>query len=249
MNAIRIASRLAVIAGLLGLTACTTRQPTLQETRNLELDVPAGSRFVIDAGSGPLELEGDGSARSIEVQAEIWQVEPNDGYTLSLETDGEGVARLISRHDSGIGMNADYIALSIRVPESLDVRIDDGSGSIQVSGLSGDLDIEDGSGSIRVSAGGGDVTVDDGSGSFRAEDISGSLSIQDDSGSITIDDIGGDVTIDDGSGSITVRNVGGVVSVSDGSGSISVDGAGDFELRDDGSGSVNLDNIRGSGSG
>jgi hypothetical protein len=244
MNVFRIATRIAVIACVLGAAACTMRQPTLQETRNLELSVPAGSRFVIEAGSGPLELEGDETAEAIEVEAEIWQVEANDGYTLSLETDGKGAARLVSRHESRIGMNADYIGLSIRVPASLEVRIDDGSGSIRVSGLAGNLEIEDGSGSIRISAIGGNVTVDDGSGSFGAEDVGGSLSIDDGSGSITISDVGGDVTIDDGSGSITVRNVTGIVTVSDGSGSITVDGAEDFELRDDGSGSVNLDNIR-----
>lgn len=244
MNAIRISSRIAIIAGMLALAACTTSQPTLQETRNLELDVPAGSRFVIDAGSGSLELRGEAGRSMIEVEAEIWQVEANDDYTLTLETDGDGVVRMVSRHGSGIGAGADRIDLSIVVPESLEVRVDDGSGSVRVSDLIGNVEIEDGSGSIAVARVGGDLTVDDGSGSFRAEDISGSLSIQDDSGSITIDGIDGDVTIDDGSGSITVRNVGGVVSVSDGSGSINVDGAGDFDLRDDGSGSVNVDNIR-----
>jgi hypothetical protein len=244
MKVIRNSVRLLAAASLLGLAACTMRQPTLQETRSLELSVPAGSRFVVDAGSGPLALEGDESAEAIEVEAEIWQVEANDGYTLSLEIDGDGAARLVSRNDSRIGMNADYIGLSIRVPASLEVLIDDGSGSIRVSGLAGNVDIQDGSGSIRVSAVGGDLTVNDGSGSFGADDIGGNVSIDDNSGSITITDAGGDVTIDDGSGSITVRDVGGMVTVSDGSGSITVDGAVDFELRDDGSGSVNLDNIR-----
>jgi hypothetical protein len=231
-------------SGLLSLAACTVSSPTLQDTRTLEVSVAPGSGFMIEAGSGSLELQGEADRSTIEVEAEIWQVEPNDDYTLTLETDGDGVARLVSRHGSGIGANADRIDLSVVVPESLELHVDDGSGSVRVSDLTGNVEIDDGSGSIAAARIGGDLTVDDGSGSFRAEDIGGSLSIQDNSGSITIDGIDGDVTIDDGSGSITVRNVGGVVSVSDGSGSINVDGAGDFDLRDDGSGSVNVDNIR-----
>lgn len=215
---------LLAAASALILGACSLGKPSLQETRELDLNVSPGSLFVIEAGAGPMTVEGD-NGNSIRVEAGIYQRSANDDYSLVLETDGEG-ARLVAETPSALLGTSDYIDLAIRVPRSMQVRIVDGSGSIRVGNLDGDLDIEDQSGSVTISAIGGNVTIDDGSGSITAEDV------------------GGDVTIDDGSGSISVLRAEGTVSISDGSGSITVEEAGDFELRGDGSGSVNLSGIR-----
>lgn len=243
----RIRCRIPFTAvALLALAACSMRQPTLQETRQLELTVSPGTLFAIDAGSGSLSVKGEAGLEMIMVEAEIWQVSPNEDYTLTLEADGDENATLIAQAHTGmsVGVQNDRIDLSIRVPDSLSLRINDGSGSIRIRDLAGNVDIEDGSGSIDLTRVGGDVTVDDGSGSISIDNTEGSIRIDDGSGSITVAGTAGDIRIDDGSGSITVRNTGGKVTVSDGSGSITVDGADDFELLDDGSGSVNLDNIR-----
>lgn len=237
----------ALLTGLtvsLAMTGCTMAKPALQETRELELDVEPGSLFEIDAGAGSLSLRGDAKTTAARVEAAIYQVRPHEDYELTLESDGEGGARLRSHTRSGPGMGRDHIDLSIHVPESLQVRIKDGSGSIRVSDLRGRLDIDDGSGSIRVASIEADVFIDGGSGSVDLQDTAGNVFVDDGSGSITVRNSGGDVTIDDGSGSITVRDTAGTVTVTDGSGSITVDGAVDFELLEDGSGSVNLDNIR-----
>ncbi|MBL38741.1 MAG: hypothetical protein CMP07_10085 [Xanthomonadales bacterium] len=216
-----IASSAAVIC-----TACSFSAPTLQETRELETPIADGGRFEIDAGAGSLTLTGDDTADAIRVLAEIYQTAANDDYTLTLELQDGNRARLVADAATSLGGGSDRIDLSITVPRRLGVTIVDGSGSLRVESLIGDVDIEDGSGSIRVS------------------DIQGGVVLDDGSGSIVVTDIAGDVSIDDGSGSISVTNVGGKVTVSDGSGSIDVDGAGDFELVDDGSGSVSTRNVR-----
>lgn len=219
---------LLAAASTLILDACSLGKPTLQETRELELTVSPESGLVIDAGAGPLTVEGD-DGNSIRVEAGIYQRSSSNDYSLVLEADGEDGARLVAEAASTTFGSSDYIDLAVRIPRSMQLRIDDGSGSIRVSLLDGNLDIEDGSGSITISGIGGSLAIDDGS------------------GSISIEEIGGDVTIDDGSGSIDVRGVAGTVSVSDGSGSITVADAGDFELLEDGSGSVNLTEIRSRG--
>lgn len=231
-------------AAIAASTACSMTAPTLQETRELEVQVSRDARFSIDAGAGSLLVTGESGADTIRVSAEIYQVEANDDYTLTLETDSEGRVRLVADTGSGPLSSNDRIDLSIRVPESVELDIVDGSGSMQVSGLTRSLDIEDGSGSIRISEIGGDVTIDDGSGSLSVDNVGGSLGIEDGSGSIDVRETGGDVAIHDGSGSITVRNTGGKVTVDDDSGSINVDSAEDFELLGDGSGSVSASNIR-----
>jgi|SRR6056297_2030107 len=207
-------------------TACSFSSPTLQETRELQTRIPDGGRFEIDAGAGSLALKGDAASDAIQVRAEIYQVSANDNYTLTLELQDDNRARLVADAGSSFGGGSDRIDLSITVPAQRQVTIDDGSGSLRVETLIGDLDIEDGSGSIRIS------------------DIEGSVVIEDGSGSIVITGVSGNVSIDDGSGSISIMNTGGKVTVSDGSGSIEIDGADDFELIDDGSGSVSTRNIR-----
>ncbi|NKI35599.1 DUF4097 domain-containing protein [Wenzhouxiangella sp. XN79A] len=216
----------ATAALLLG--ACSFGEPTLQETREMELTVAPGSALAIQAGAGPMTVAGhDGD--SILVEARIYQRSANDDYRLLLETDGNDGARLVAETGSGSFGTSDYIDLAIRVPRTMQLRIEDGSGSLCVRDLDGDLDIEDGSGSITIASIGGNVVVEDGS------------------GSISIEGVGGDLRIDDGSGSIEASQVAGTVSISDGSGSITVRDAGDFELREDGSGSVTLEGIRSRG--
>jgi hypothetical protein len=210
---------------LLTVGACSFTEPTLQDTRTLELDVATGSRFIIESGAGPMTVEGD-DGNSIRVEADIYQRTSSDDYTLELALDGENEARLVVNTPMSSFGKSDYIDVRVRVPSSIQLEIDDGSGSLRVSNLDGDVDIDDDSGSLDIANIGGNLNVDDGS------------------GSVTIERIGGDVSIDDGSGSINVSDVGGKVTVKDGSGSINVTDAGDFELIGDGSGSVNLDGIR-----
>jgi len=55
-------------------------------------------------------------------------------------------------------------------------NIDDGSGSIDIVDLAGDLTIDDGSGSIEVTDIDSDlIIVDDGSGSLKFSDIRGTV--------------------------------------------------------------------------
>lgn len=211
--------------------ACSFSSPTLQETRELQTMIPDGGHFEIDAGAGSLTLKGDAASDTIQVRAEIYQVSANNDYTLTLELNDDNRARLVADAGSSFGGGSDRIDLSITVPARIEVRIEDGSGSMHVESLIGDLDIEDGSGSIRVS------------------DIQGNIVVEDGSGSIVVTGVSGNVSIEDGSGSISVVETGGKVSVSDGSGSIDIDGAEEFELIEDGSGSVNTRNIRSRNSG
>lgn len=231
-----------IVAAALIASACSMTAPTLQETRKLELSVPPDAMLSINAGAGSLSLRGAPGTDVIEVEAEIWQVTPNDDYTLTLELGDDGAPRLVS--NTGSGADRDHIDLDVRVPASISLDVTDGSGSLVITGVAGPLTVDDGSGSIRIEDIGADVTIEDGSGSLQVKNTGGHLRIEDGSGSITVNDTAGDVTIMDNSGGISVTETAGVVTIGDGSGSISVDGAEDFKLLGDGSGSVELKNIR-----
>lgn len=207
------------------------------ETRELSVDASGIDSLILETGAGSLEVEGVEGLGAVEVRAMIVVPDADEDdarkvidkeLRLALETQGSR-ATLESRfeqHFWGLGSNA-RIDLEVRVPETLAISIDDGSGSIEVSGVAADLAIEDGSGSIDV-RNVGELDIEDGSGSIEVEGVRGDVMIDDGSGSITVTSVGGTVTIDDGSGSIRVTDVGG-----------------DLVILDAGSGGVSFSDIRG----
>jgi len=207
------------------------------EVRELKLDADGIDSLAVDAGAGSIDIKGVTGLDSIVVTATIIvpDADENDAKNvieekmkLALDRVGEQ-ATLDSWFEQGWfggGSNA-RIDVAISMPIGIDVSVDDGSGSIDVSDLAAAVSIDDGSGSIELNNV-ASVYIDDGS------------------GSISISNATGDVTIVDGSGSITVRSVDGSVSIDDGSGGIDVsDVERDLIIVDDGSGGFDYSDVRG----
>ncbi len=203
-----------------------------EEVRKLNLDVDGISELSIKAGAGSMDVTGVSGLDKISVKATVVVpgadedkalkvIEKN--MTLTLDQQGSE-AQLNAWFDGGsmgFGSNA-HIALEISVPQGLSVNIDDGSGSLDVIDVAGDVTIDDGSGSIDVKNV-ANLKIDDGSGSIDVDDASGDVSIVDGSGSISVNHVKGSVTIDDGSGSIRVSDVEkDVIIIDDGSGSLTI---------------------------
>lgn len=195
--------------------------------------------FRIDCGAGRLEVAGADGLDRIEARAAINADEVNqakmdeflkDHVKLSLEKRGDRAVLVanIERHGGFIFDGDAWIDLTVRVPKSLALEIDDGSGDMVVEDIAADVSIDDSSGDIRVARLGGRLEIDDGS------------------GDIDIRDVAGDISIDDGSGGIDVLKIGGSIKVNDGSGDIVIDGVGkDVIIEEAGSGDVRIDNVKG----
>jgi len=207
------------------------------EVRDLIIDAGDLDELLVFAGPGSLDVSGVDGLERVEVKATIVipDADEDDGkaivakdLTLSLEQDGEAAVLTSDFDQSFWGGNSNgRIDLEVRAPHAIAVTIDDGSGSMDVSNFSSEVEIDDGSGSIDV------------------RNV-GSLHIEDGSGSIDVVGATGDVTIDDGSGGITVNEVGGSVIIDDGSGGIRVsDVAKDLIILEDGSGGVSFSDVRG----
>lgn len=209
-----------------------------QEVKTLKLLAEGINKLEINCGAGFLKVQGVEGLNAIEVKAEIYArgVDKEDmkefiedHIKLSLEQKGSR-AVLVSEveNHSFFSFRDASIDLTVNVPIKMDLKIDDGSGSIDIKNITGNLYVEDGSGGIHV------------------ENIQGDLEIDDGSGEIEVRGISGDVVIDDGSGSISVANIGGSVTVDDGSGSIDIDGVEkDLTLKETGSGGLHFRNIKG----
>jgi DUF4097 and DUF4098 domain-containing protein YvlB len=228
-------TRLVVIAAIFLVVSSGI---SAQEVKTLKLPAEGVNTLEISCGAGFLKVHGVEGLNTIEVNAEIsvrgvgqddMKKFIENHVTLSLENKG-GRAVLMSdiKERPIFSFHDARIDLTVSVPRKMNLDVDDGSGSIDIGNIIGDLYIEDGSGEMLV------------------ENIQGNLKIVDGSGEIHVREISGNVAIDDGSGSITAVRIGGSLTIDDGSGSIDVDGVEkDLILKETGSGGVHFRNIKG----
>lgn len=235
-----------IIAGLLSTQALAwNNDMTLQETKQLSLAQSKLTTLAVESGSGFLNIIGS-DTDEVTVKAEIYQYEPHNNYCLSLEQNAK-TAQLIANNCNNKS-NSNYenqtrIDLTVSVPSSFMLEINDGSGAIEIENTA-DTTIHDGSGKIVVNMISGPLTIEDGSGSIDVTNITGKVEIHDGSGSIDLSNSNADVLIHDGSGNIDVEQTTGSVTISDGSGGIYVNQAQSFKLVADGSGRVKVKNVQ-----
>ena len=209
-----------------------------EEVRELRLDTGGISELDIDSGAGSLHVRGVPGSGSVHVTATV--VIPGadaakatalaEKYLkLDLVRDGDS-ARLTAKfaYRPDTFTESPRINLDVNLPQGLILRINDGSGEIDVQDMGAAVVVDDGSGAITLRKITGPVKVDDGSGAIRIEDIEHDVHVVDGSGAINIRRVKGSVTIDDGSGSIDVHDV-----------------AEDLVILDDGTGSLNFSQILG----
>jgi hypothetical protein len=220
------------------------------DLRHLELAADGIRQLQVLCGAGMLHVKGVRGLERIDVDAAIFGFQTEtptpssgeeQGLRLRLYREGDR-AILISEVDS----EAARIDLALTVPQSIRLQIEDGSGTIEIQGIGGDVIIEDGSGRIRIADVFGRVDVVDGSGALTIEDIRGRVSVQDGSGSITVMQVAGDVNVSDGSGWIRIAKIDGNVTLSDDSGSIDIqDVTRNVIVRESGTGEVSIERVNG----
>jgi hypothetical protein len=252
----QVAFLTALLAGSMALPAFAQdhEQCRHRAERSATVDANGARRLVIGAGSGSLKIEGKPGLTSVRIRgvacassADLLDQIKLDARRSDTDVLVEANERRDERDRDWHFRDNEYARLDIvvEVPARMAARIDDGSGSIDLSNL-GAVVIEDGSGDIVADNLNGDVEIDDGSGGIRLVDIAGAVQIDDGSGEISLRNIGGAIDIDDGSGEIDIRAARKNVRISDSSGSIEVaDVEGDFIVTNDSSGGIDYDNVRG----
>ena len=228
---------------------------SLDETRRLELSVKGIQTLKIQCGSGFLTVIGVKGLDRIRATAQIdvTGIQENEFQNylekklqLSLEKRGSAAVLQADVNQSFLKNIEAKINLTVKLPKSLPVNIDDGSGAIIVTNLSGGLHIKDDSGSIDIVNMEGKIKVADGSGSIEIRDARSNVEIQDGSGLIHVKLISGNVSITDGSGEMTIQDVNGSVTVTDGSGRIDIqDVTQDVFINEAGSGELNIEGVKG----
>ena len=230
---------------------------TMSETLNLAMPVEGIETLVVKCGAGSLNLRGVSTSDKIKISAQIEGENLSDDEFKELVQKNVHIAldkkahQSILQSDLKLPVKKDpdtRINLRIEIPETINVKIFDGSGSIDVRTLQANLQIDDDTGSIKIKNISGEVRIGDSSGSIAVEDIAGNVFVTDGSGSIAIESVQGDLNVKDGSGKITIVDVEGNVTISDGSGTIEIQ---DVErnvliiIREEGSGLVEVEGVKG----
>ena len=241
---------------LLVLLPATAFAEVRQETKELELPVIGINVLRIQSGAGSLILRGIEGLDKIQVTADILvqdlQAEDLESYfenNILLDLKKRGSKALLLAEflrSSRFKPIEARIDLLVRIPKKMTVRIDDGSGPVDASGLYGNLEVDDGSGSITIRDITGKVRIGDASGPITVETVKGNVDVKDGSGSIAINSVAGNVSVLDASGSITIQDVDGYVKVTDGSGSIDIhDVSKNVTILESDSGEINIEGVKG----
>lgn len=198
----------------------------------LSADLGDASEIVVIARAGTLRVTGSRS-NTVTAAGEACASDRDFLAQMRIEARREGstlrIEAIIPDRVVMFGFHEARLDFEVTVPESIPVRVTDGSGEATIRGVAS-------------------LVVTDGSGELEVRDVRGDVRVRDGSGSIEIDGVGGSVVIDaDGSGSIDIRDVRRDVTVeTDGSGSIEVaDVRGNFIVHRDGSGGIDYDRVSG----
>jgi hypothetical protein len=210
------------------------------------LTVTGPVQLEVNNGSGRVEIRSSQSGQ-VRVHAEItvWLSifdDKNDHLSEIRNhppVDQQGnLIRIESRSDLFNHVRVDY---TIDVPAETEVRVNLGSGSMEVNDIQGPVNLHTGSGRIGAHRIHGDAETKTGSGSIELIDIGSRASADTGSGGIELSRIGGDIHATAGSGSIRMDRTPSRIVTHTGSGSINIGGASNDLRASTGSGSIHID--------
>ena len=204
---------------LAAMPAALAAQRDCRFTDVIELAAPAVSTLRVDAGAGSLSIRGVEGTDEVRLAAKLCASDEGRLEDLGVTLRGD---RVETSYPSSRGFSWGRnryarIDLAIEVPMDTNLRVEDGSGNLQVRRATGDVRLEDTSGRLDIGDVNGSLVVEDGSGNLTIREVAGDVRISDGSGSIEVRVVGGSVRMDRiGSGRVTVRDVEGDLVVSEG---------------------------------
>ncbi len=199
----------AVVFGVVGSSGCVVSVGGWScdetESRSADLSVGDATSIKVRVEAGSLRIEGRDGLTEVRATGMACAATPEDLARVELTVERVGRELVVETRTEDTHGRLDLV---LEVPKTLPLDVRDSSGSVKIYDVAG-LALRDGSGSIDIDGVTGDVRVRDGSGSVEIIAVGGNVVIEDDgSGGISITDVGRDVLVeDDGSGGIDVADV------------------------------------------
>jgi DUF4097 and DUF4098 domain-containing protein YvlB len=245
---------IALLLLVLPLAARADLPCAFTAARNADIDAAGLKKLSLTLGSSDLDIQSVPGLSRIEVRGTACASKQSWLQDLQLATSHDGgSASVEAKNDhnsitiSLFGSSYAYLKLQVRVPASLSVDVDSGSGDVHASNLAS-LDLDSGSGDLTADHIAGALSLRLGSADARVREVGSVYLHETGSGDVQVDGARGDVRADEsGSGDLTFRNVAGSVRVGEtGSGDVTLDQIGrDAEVGSTGSGDVNANGVGG----
>jgi hypothetical protein len=188
--------------------------------RNAEIDAAGLKLLSVEIGPDDLTIQGQPGLTKIVVRGTACASDEKWLQNIKAETARHGdTASVIARDgDHGVmfslfGGSYAYLKLDVRVPQSLAIKLKEGSGDADARDLAA-LEAELGSGDLKVNGVAGEFALSVGSGDVVASDV-GSFALSSvGSGDVNVDGVHGDAHVGSvGSGDFGLRNVKGSASI------------------------------------
>jgi DUF4097 and DUF4098 domain-containing protein YvlB len=166
------------------------------------LDAPADANVTIQNTAGSIDIRG-WSRNEVEVKGDLG----SDVEELVFERDGKDIRIEVRTPRKN----------SRRISSDLEIRVPQGS-SVNVSGVSTDIDMADVRGDIRLSAVSGDISVQGFESDIEVETVSGDVDAEGrgQKGDARFNTVSGDIDVQNVSGDISMSSVSGDLTVVDG---------------------------------
>jgi DUF4097 and DUF4098 domain-containing protein YvlB len=245
---------LAGACSVFALPALSAAPCAESATRNAQLDAKGATKAVIAAGAGELKVKGEPGRTQLQADGQACASSKPVLEQIRLESRREGDTLFIKTvfpeqsvlANAGVSNAYARLDLTVLLPDTLDVNIQDTSGSFSVQNVRSAV-LADSSGDLEVRDIAADLTVTDSSGEINIAGVAGNLSVTDSSGDVDIERVKGAVRIPvDSSGDIQVKDVGSVHILTDSSGDIDIQQIrGDVLIDNDSSGDIEVSDVGG----
>jgi hypothetical protein len=219
-----------------------------QIQRTLKLN--PGGRFVLDSDAGSVTINGSSqSGANVVITSDRDDVESLFHFVFE---DSGGTARVTARKTfSGHfgwphNLNLHY---EISVPNSTQLEVRTGGGSVRVSSIKGDSTLRTSGGSMEIADLSGELNAETSGGSIALREVTGNSHVETSGGSIEATSIIGALRGHTSGGSIRVSRVDGDVDVGTSGGPIRIDDAGGRVIARTSGGSVEVRFDRGNSKG
>ena len=182
--------------------------------------------------------------KNVKVEGEIKSNRDNDDFSFEYAVN-DGVLTVWIERPNAVINTGGY--LNFTVPEHIDLKIYNSSGSVKVDNISSDNEVklQTSSGSLQVGNINANLFVKASSGSVKLNNIYGDTRVETSSGGISASGIKGDVFGDSSSGSQNFNDITGKINTKSSSGSLKfMSLKGNLTARSN-SGSIKLDGVTG----
>lgn len=185
-----------LLLGLLcgSISPLMAQQSTIHETYSsvskITLNLALGDVQLSESTSGKVDLSGDYDSDQMDVRITL------DNGHLKIEEKSKRKNQNDSRS-----------SYALMVPAGLDVKVNTGTGDINLQDVNAEIDVNTGTGEIRLKGFDGVANLNTGTGNIAAEKSSGKINLNSGTGDVSLSQVKGSLSANSGTGDVHAKGI------------------------------------------